>query len=107
MPAEFDFVVQMSEAPGGYSIEVTSPCGEDRAVVDLDAHELLSRLPALRAAVLGSAVRSRGVGSELEMPARQVGGVLFDAVFQNAIKALYLASRQKAKDREQKLRLVL
>ncbi|MEW2574854.1 CHAT domain-containing WD40 repeat protein [Streptomyces syringium] len=107
MSADFDFVVEMSEAPGGYSIEVTSPCGEDCATVCLDAHELLSRLPTLEAAVLGSAARSRGAGSELEMPVRQVGGILFNAVFQNAIKALYLSSRQKAKDRDQRLRIVL
>ncbi|MFI8939533.1 CHAT domain-containing protein [Streptomyces syringium] len=107
MPADFDFVVEMSEAPGGYSIEVSSPCGEDSASVDLDAHELLGRLPTLEAAVLGSAARSRGAGSELEIPVRQVGGALFNAVFQNAIKALYLSSRQKAKDRDQRLRIVL
>ncbi|WP_310727160.1 CHAT domain-containing protein [Streptomyces sp. N2A] len=107
MPAEFDFEVEMSEAPGGYRIEVQSPCGEDYAVAQLDAHELLSRLPALQATVLGSAVRSRGAGPELEVPVRQVGDELFNAVFQNTIKALYLSSSQKAKERDQRLRLVL
>lgn len=107
MAAEFDFVVEMSEAPGGYSVEVSSPCGEDRIVADIDARELLYSLPSLQAAVLGSATRARGVGSDLEAPARQVGGLLYDAVFQNSIKALYLSSRQKARERGQRLRMVL
>ncbi|MEU6064044.1 CHAT domain-containing protein [Streptomyces sp. NPDC047082] len=107
MPEEFDFVVEMSEAADGYDIEVSSPCGEDRLITQIDAHGLLNRLPTLQAAVLGSAARSRGVSTELEAPVREVGGVLYDAVFQNAIKALYLASRQKARDRDQRLRLIL
>ncbi|MEV5879894.1 CHAT domain-containing protein [Streptomyces sp. NPDC052101] len=103
----FDFVLEMSEAPAGYSIEVSSPCGEDRTVAEIDAQDLLGRMPSLQAAVLGSAVRSRGAGTELEAPARQVGGMLCDAVFQSAIKALYLSSRQKAQEHGQKLRMVL
>ncbi|MFI2203566.1 CHAT domain-containing protein [Streptomyces sp. NPDC020192] len=107
MTGEFDFVLEMSEAPGGYSIEVSSPCGEDRALAEIDALGLLERLPSLQAAVLGSAVRSRGVETELETPVRQVGSMLYDAVFQSAIKALYLSSRQKAQERGQRLRMVL
>ncbi|MFG2967027.1 MULTISPECIES: CHAT domain-containing protein [unclassified Streptomyces] len=107
MAAEFDFVLKMSEAPHGYSVEVSSPCGEDRFIVDIDARELLDRLPSLEAAVLGSAARSRGAGTGLEAPARQVGGTLCDAVLQNAIKALYLSSRQKAQDHGRRLRMVL
>ncbi|MER6733155.1 CHAT domain-containing WD40 repeat protein [Streptomyces puniciscabiei] len=107
MADAFDFVLEMSDAPAGYSIEVSSPCGEDRTVAEIDAQDLLRRLPSLEAAVLGSAVRSRGVGTELEAPVRQVGGVLCDAVFQSSIKALYLSSRQKAQERGQKLRMVL
>ncbi|MFE4875045.1 CHAT domain-containing protein [Streptomyces sp. NPDC056682] len=107
MTEEFDFVLEMSEAPGGYSIEVSSPCGEDRAIAEIDAPALLERLPSLQAAVLGSAVRARGVGTELEAPARQIGGTLYDAVFQNAIKALYLSSRQKAQEHGRRLRMVL
>ncbi|CAM5327944.1 hypothetical protein SAFG77S_00139 [Streptomyces afghaniensis] len=103
----FDFVLEMSEAPGGYSIEVSSPCGEDRTTAAIDAHELLFRLPSLQAAVLGSATRARGVGTELEAPARQVGDMLYDAVFQSSIKALYLSSRQKAQEHGQRLRMVL
>ncbi|MFE6843492.1 CHAT domain-containing protein [Streptomyces sp. NPDC057686] len=107
MAAEFDFVLEMSEAPGGYCIEVSSPCGEDRTTIDIDAHELLHRLPSLQAAVLGSAARSRGAGTEMEQPIRQVGGMLFEAVFHDSIKALYLSSRQKARERDQRLRMVL
>lgn len=107
MSAEFDFVLEMSEAPGGYCVEVSSPCGEDRAIADIDAHELLGRLPSLQAAVLGSASRSRSVGTELEAPARQVGGMLFEAVFQSSVQALYLSSRQKAREHGQRLRMVL
>ncbi|MFJ3961780.1 CHAT domain-containing protein [Streptomyces sp. NPDC090036] len=107
MSAEFDFVLEMSEAPGGYCVEVSSPCGEDRAIADIDAHELLGRLPSLQAAVLGSASRSRSVGTELEAPAREVGGMLFEAVFQSSVQALYLSSRQKAREHGQRLRMVL
>ncbi|OLZ70315.1 hypothetical protein AV521_14290 [Streptomyces sp. IMTB 2501] len=98
----------MSEASGGgYCVEVSSPCGEDTAVTAIDAQELLDRLPSLEAAVLGSAARSRSVGTGLEAPARQVGGALCEAVFQSAIKALYLSSRQKAQERGQRLRMIL
>ncbi|MFI1972129.1 CHAT domain-containing WD40 repeat protein [Streptomyces cinnamoneus] len=107
MPEDFDFVIEMGEAPGGYSIGVTSPSGENHTIANLDAHELLSTLPTLQAAVLGSAARSRGVGDELETPVRKVGGTLFNAVFQNATKALYLSSRQKAEEQGRRLRLVL
>ncbi|EST35416.1 CHAT domain-containing WD40 repeat protein [Streptomyces roseochromogenus] len=107
MAEELDFVLEVSEAPGGYSVEVSSPCGEDRAIAEIDAPALLERLPSLQAAVLGSAARSRGAGTALEAPARQVGGILYDAVFQNAIKALYLSSRQKAQEHGQRLRMVL
>jgi WD40 repeat protein len=107
MAAEFDFVLEMSEAPGGYSVEVSSPCGEDRITTNIDAHELLFTLPSLQAAVLGSATRARGVATDLEAPARQVGGMLYDAVFQNSIKALYLSCRQKARERGERLRMVL
>ncbi|MEU1072718.1 MULTISPECIES: CHAT domain-containing protein [unclassified Streptomyces] len=108
MAADFDFVLEMSEAPGGYRIEVSSPCGEDHTVTNIDADELLQRLPSLQAAVLGSAVRSRSaVGSEMEVPVRQVGGILFDAVFQGSIRALYLSSRQKAREHDRRLRMVL
>ncbi|MER5528601.1 CHAT domain-containing protein [Streptomyces sp. NPDC002677] len=97
----------MSDAPHGYSVEVSSPCGEDRSITDIDARELLDRLPSLEAAVLGSAARSRSVGTRLEAPARQVGGALCDAVLQSAIKALYLSSRQKAQEHGRRLRMVL
>ncbi|MEU2062830.1 CHAT domain-containing protein [Streptomyces sp. NPDC013455] len=97
----------MSEAPGGYRIEVSSPCGEDTAVAGIDADALLERLPSLEAAVLGSAARSRSLGAGMEAPARQVGGTLFDSVFQSAIKALYLSSRQKAQERGRRLRMIL
>ncbi|ANP50842.1 WD40 repeat protein [Streptomyces griseochromogenes] len=107
MAADSDFVLEMSEASDGYRIEVSSPCGQDSAIADIDAEDLLNRLPALEAAVLGSAARSRSVGTELEAPARQVGGILFDAVFQSAIRALYLASRQTAQEHGQRLRMVL
>ncbi|WP_327698989.1 CHAT domain-containing WD40 repeat protein [Streptomyces sp. NBC_00459] len=107
MANEFDFVLELSEAPGGYRIEVSSPCGEDRAITKMDAYELLNTLPSLQAAVLGSATRSRGMGTQLEAPARQVGDTLFDSVFQGSIKALYLSSRQKAREHEQRLRVVL
>ncbi|MFD8817272.1 CHAT domain-containing protein [Streptomyces sp. NPDC059627] len=58
-------------------------------------------------AVLGSAARSRGMQSALEAPARQVGGILCDAVLQSAVKALYLSSRQRAQEHGRRLRMVL
>ncbi|MEU1180235.1 CHAT domain-containing protein [Streptomyces sp. NPDC005820] len=97
----------MSETPDGYRIDVTSPSGEDTAVAAIDAYELLDRLPSLQAAVLGSAARSRSVGTGMELPAMEVGGTLFDSVFQSGIKALYLSSRQKAQEHGRRLRMVL
>ncbi|KRC98174.1 MULTISPECIES: CHAT domain-containing protein [unclassified Streptomyces] len=97
----------MSEAPDGYRIDVTSPAGEDTLVAAIDAHELLERLPSLEAAVLGSAAHSRSIGTGMELPAMEVGGTLFESVFQSGIKALYLSSRQKAQEHGQRLRMVL
>ncbi|KUN80859.1 CHAT domain-containing WD40 repeat protein [Streptomyces griseoruber] len=107
MAADFDFVLEMSEAPDGYRIDVTSPSGEDTLVAAIDAQELLDRLPSLEAAVLGSAARSRSVGTGMERPAMEVGGTLFDSIFQSGIKALYLSSRQKAQEHGRRLRMVL
>ncbi|GAA2279832.1 hypothetical protein GCM10010234_15730 [Streptomyces hawaiiensis] len=107
MPGQFDFVVQMSEAPGGYEIEVSSSAGEDREVISLSTDDLLSRMPALQAAVLGSSVRSRGAGSELEDPVLQIGDALFDSVFRDSIKGLYISSKQKAEEQDHALRIVL
>ncbi|MET7734343.1 CHAT domain-containing protein [Streptomyces sp. NPDC005402] len=107
MAEEFDFVVQMSEAPGGYEIEVSSSAGEDREVVSLRTDDLLSRMPDLQAAILGSSVHSRGAGSELEEPVLQIGNALFDSVFRDSIKGLYISSKQKAEEQDHVLRIVL
>ncbi|KUO10035.1 CHAT domain-containing WD40 repeat protein [Streptomyces sp. DSM 15324] len=97
----------MSGEADGYRISVTSPSGEDTLVAAIDAHGLLDRLPSLEAAVLGSAARSRGIGTGMELPAMEVGGTLFESVFQSGIKALYLSSRQKAQEHGRRLRMVL
>ncbi|MCZ2525284.1 CHAT domain-containing WD40 repeat protein [Streptomyces sp. HB2AG] len=107
MGSHSDFVIEIGGEPGRYEVTVSSPAGEDSAVVALDAPLITGQLPLLQAAVLGSAVRSRAVASEMEEPARQVGEELFRAVFQEAIGGLYLSSLQRAREHDEDFRVVM
>jgi hypothetical protein len=76
--------------------------------VELDVDSLLARRGPLRQAVLASAVPSRRVLPETELPVRDIGQVLFAALLGvGEITELYRASAAMAKDRDEGLRVVL
>ncbi|WP_449475896.1 CHAT domain-containing protein [Streptomyces abikoensis] len=107
MPAG-DFVLEISGGPGGrYAVTVSSPAGEGTASVTLEPGAVSARLAELQRAVLASSVTPRAAALGLERPVRDVGEQLFRTVFDARLRALYLASRQRAAERDQALRVVL
>ena len=110
MSTDRDFIIELQGAPGRYQLRVRSPAGEESGEIQLDPATLVTDLQQLRANVLASAARFRGVGtlmSELELPLRRVGVALYDAVFGGGVAALFLASRNEVERRDDQLRLVL
>ncbi|MEV5380793.1 CHAT domain-containing protein [Streptomyces nondiastaticus] len=107
MPAA-DFVLEISGGPGGrYAVTVSSPAGEGTASAALDPGAVGARLADLQRAVLASSVTPRAAALGLERPVRDVGEQLFRTVFDGRLRALYLASRQRAAEHDQALRVVL
>ncbi|MFH8788182.1 CHAT domain-containing WD40 repeat protein [Streptomyces roseoverticillatus] len=107
MPAA-DFVLEISGGTGGqYAVTVSSPAGEGAASVALEPDAIGARLADLQRAVLASSVTPRAAALGLERPVRDVGERLFRTVFDGRLRGLYLASRQRAAERDQALRVVL
>jgi hypothetical protein len=103
-----DFVIELDGQPGSYRLHVSSPAGDDNADVRLDPADLGVDLDTLQAQVLASAATSRSMRvPELERPLRQVGRVLFGAVFQASAGALFLSSRNEVERAGGRLRIVL
>src|SRR5262249_59582215 len=88
-------------------ITVDSPAGTATGHLRLDTDELLDRRRELASAVLASAVPTRGRLSAQELPIRQVGQQLFEAVFAERVYGRYTASVQEAARQGQPLRVVL
>ncbi|MET9418126.1 CHAT domain-containing protein [Streptomyces klenkii] len=108
MPAAADFVLEISGGTGGqYAVTVSSPAGEGAASVALEPGAIGARLADLQRAVLASSVTPRAAALGLERPVRDVGERLFRTVFDGRLRGLYLASRQRAAERDQPLRVVL
>ncbi|GGX63767.1 hypothetical protein GCM10010324_05690 [Streptomyces hiroshimensis] len=103
-----DFVLEVSGGPGGqYTVAVSSPAGEGSLSVALDTDAIGARLADLQRAVLASSVTPRAAALGLERPVREVGERLFRTVFGGHLRGLYLASRQRAGERDEALRVVL
>ncbi|MFF7729530.1 CHAT domain-containing protein [Streptomyces sp. NPDC008001] len=108
MTGTADFVLELSGGPGGpYAVTVSSPAGEGTAPVTLEPGAIGARLPDLQRAVLASSVTPRAAALGLERPVRDVGERLFRTVFDERLRGLYLASRQRAAEHDQALRMVL
>ena len=103
--------LQLEIAPGAtpdlYIITVDSPAGAASGQLRLDTEKLLSRRPELASAVLASAVPTRSTLSAQELPVREVGQQLFEAVFAERVYGRYTASVQEAARRGEPLRVVL
>ena len=93
-----EFTTRVISAPSG---------GEPSARVQLDAEGLLRDREALETTVLASAVAGRKIVSSHEQQLRQMGRVLFDALFSGAVLGTYRASVGVAQQRGESLRVVL
>jgi len=107
MSCDLELEITSGPAPGHYIITVDSPAGATTGQLRLDAEKLLSRRRELASAVLASAVPTRGRLSAQELPVRQVGQQLFEAVFAERVYGRYAGSVQEAARRGEPLRVVL
>ena len=107
MSCDLELEITSGAAPGHYIITVDSPAGATTGQLRLDAEKLLSRRRELASAVLASAVPTRGRLSAQELPVREVGQQLFEAVFAERVYGRYTASVQEAARRGEPLRVVL
>jgi tetratricopeptide (TPR) repeat protein len=107
MNCDLELEITHGAATGHYIITADSPAGAASGELRLDAEKLLSRRPELASAVLASAVPTRGTLSAQELPVREVGQQLFEAVFAERVYGRYTASVQEAARRGEPLRVVL
>jgi tetratricopeptide (TPR) repeat protein len=107
MSCDLELEITSGAAPGLYIITVNSPAGSASGQVRLDAESLLSRRRELASAVLASAVPTRGTLSPQELPVREIGRQLFEALFADRVYGRYTASVQEAARRGEPLRVVL
>src|ERR1019366_4889291 len=107
MSCDLELEITSGTAPGHYIITVDSPAGAASGQLRLDAENLLSRRREFASAVLASAVPTRGRLSAQELPVREVGQQLFEAVFAERVYGRYPASVQEAARRGEPLRVVL
>jgi tetratricopeptide (TPR) repeat protein len=107
MSCDLELEITSGTAPGHYIITVDSPAGAASGQLRLDAENLLSRRREFASAVLASAVPTRGTLSAQELPVREVGQQLFEAVFAERVYGRYTASVQEAARRGEPLRVVL
>jgi tetratricopeptide (TPR) repeat protein len=92
---------------GQYEVMVVrSPAGEATGSLRLDVAGLLARRRELQATVLASAVTARAL-TTMEVPLREVGQVLFGALFTGPVYGRYTASVAAAAARGEPLRVVL
>ena len=107
MSCDLELEIAPGATPGHYIITVDSPAGAASGQLRLDAEKLLSRRRELASAVLASAVPTRSTLSAQELPVREVGQQLFEAVFAERVYGRYTASVQEAARKGEPLRVVL
>ena len=106
MSCDLELEITPGDLPGHYIITVDSPAGTASGQLRLDTDELLNRRRELASAVLASAVPTRRLSAQ-ELPIRQVGQQLFEAVFAERVYGRYTASVQEAARQGEPLRVVL
>jgi tetratricopeptide (TPR) repeat protein len=107
MSCDLELEISPGAARCHYIVTVDSPAGAASGQLQLDADELMDRRRELASAVLASAVPTRGWLSAQELPLREVGQQLFQAVFAERVYGRYTASMQEAARRGEPLRLIL
>lgn len=108
MNSELELEIGAGHGAGNYVVRVIrAPTGgEPSGSLKLDVEEILSRLPVLEATVLASAVQRRSV-PVAEQPVREVGRLLFQALFTGPVYGMYRASLAVVQERGMRLRLTL
>jgi tetratricopeptide (TPR) repeat protein len=105
-----DFELEIGDRAGqGYPVTARAPAGEAAASMHLPLtrEELDYQLGVINDAVLASSALARRVAGGDEQPVQQFGRRLFDALVVDDVRALYVASAQRARDDGAGLRLVL
>jgi WD40 repeat protein/tetratricopeptide (TPR) repeat protein len=105
-----DFEMEIGDLAGhGYPVTARAPAGEASASMrlPLTREELDHQLAVINDAVLASSAIARRVATDDEQPVQQFGRQLFDALVTDDVRALYVASAQRARDEGASLRLVL
>lgn len=96
-------------AAGSYPVVARAPSGEAATTLrwSLTPAELDDQLAVIEDKVLASSAVVRRVPTAEEQPVRELGQRLFEALIADEVRALYVASRQRARDNGFVLRLVL
>ncbi len=96
-------------ATGSYPVVARAPGGEVATTMwwSLTPAELDHQLAVIKDKVLVSSAVVRRVPTEDERPVRELGQRLFEALIADEVRALYVASRQHARENDCVLRLVL
>ncbi|MGH3932280.1 MAG: hypothetical protein ACRDTF_20145, partial [Pseudonocardiaceae bacterium] len=108
--ATLDFELEIGSGTGHtYPVAARAPGGEAAATMRLPfaSAELDHRLTVVRDKVLASSAVLRSAPTADERPVRELGQRLFEALFTDDVRSLYVASRQRAREQESVLRLVL
>jgi tetratricopeptide (TPR) repeat protein len=105
-----DFELEIGDlGDQGYPVTARAPAGEATVSMHLPLarEELNYQLGVINDAVLASSAVARRVAGGDEQPVQQFGRRLFDALVIDDVRALYVASSQRARDEGAQLRLVL
>ena len=108
--SEIEVEIGAGALVGEYAVRVVRAVsgGEPHGTLRLDVHDVLRRRGQLEASVLASSARTRGgVMPTAELPLRQTGQELFEALFAGSVGGVYRASLAVARERSSRLRVVL
>jgi hypothetical protein len=111
MRSRFDFELQIDlpRAAGIYPVLARAPAGEVATTLQwsVTSAELDHQLAVIKEKVLVSSAVTRRAPTEDERPVRDLGQRLFETLIADDVRALYVASRQRAREDGGVLRLVL
>ncbi|MGH3916044.1 MAG: CHAT domain-containing WD40 repeat protein [Pseudonocardiaceae bacterium] len=108
--ATLDFELEIGlEVAGSYPVTARAPGGEAVGTLrwSVTPAELDHQLAVIKDKVLVSSAVLRRAPTEDEQPVRELGRRLFDALIADQVLALYVTSRQRARENGGVLRLVL
>ncbi|HEX8345728.1 MAG TPA: CHAT domain-containing protein [Actinoplanes sp.] len=109
MTSIIELDVSGTGVPHSYRVQITqSPAGEASATSEFDPDGFIEQLGDFQQTLLASSVTSRRLLSHGETSVREIGRLLFDALFaQPTLGGIYRASCAVAAERGEPLRMVL